>query len=280
MARPPRIELPGGLYHVMSRGRHDGPIYENEQDRRSCLALVAEAVERYDWRCYAYCQMIDHYHLVLRTIKPNLSAGMRFLNGVYTQDVNRRHCRSGPVLQGRYKTVLVDPIRYFLPLCRYIVLNPVRAGLVPSPGDWPWSSYRATVGEEPMPSWLSADSLLIQFSTDRDEARSRYRDYVAKGAGERDFWQNIRLQRYLGDEDFVKKMQAAGRDPQATPANNEARSRVPSLAEIAASTATRNEALVEAYATGAYSYADLARYFGLHPGSIGRIVNAGRKAAT
>lgn len=273
MARPLRIELPGALYHATSRRHHDEPIYDDEQDRKRFLEILAEVVERFDWRCYAYCQMTNHYHLVFKTMDANLSAGMRYLNGVYTQASNRRHGRTGPVFNGRYKTVVVDARRYFLPLCRYIVLNPVRAGIAPTPEAWRWSSYRATAGIEPAPDWLATASLLEHFSPHQLEAQARYRDFVNEGVGERGFWKNIRQQLYLGDDDFVRAMQAACDIPEHPGISREQRRPpAPSLGEIAASAATRNDALVEAYKTGAYSYTDLARHFGLHPGSIGRII--------
>lgn len=273
MVRPLRIELPGALYHVTSRGLRDYPVYDDDLDRTSFLEILAEVVERYDWRCYAYCQMTNHYHLVVRTMDANLSAGMRFLNGVYTQTSNRRHGRNGPVFRGRYKAVLVQAERYFTRLCRHVVLNPVRAGMAKTPDAWRWSSFRATAGAEPAPSWMHPASLLEHFSQDRAEAQTRYRKFVSDGIGDSCVWQNLRQQLYLGDREFVKRMQAACELPDHPGVNAEhRRPPVASLDEITTAARTRNEALVEAYRTGAYSYTDLARYFGLHPGSVGRIV--------
>jgi putative transposase len=99
------------------------------------------------WECYAYCLMTNHYHLVIETPDANLARGMRQLNGVYTQCFNRHHGHTGHVFQGRYKAILVDRDSYLLELARYVVLNPVRVGMVKSPQQWRWSSYAAMMGE-------------------------------------------------------------------------------------------------------------------------------------
>lgn len=272
MARPLRIEFAGALYHVTSRGDRQEPIYEDDKDREAFLRTLAEVVVRFNWRCHAYCLMTNHYHLVVDTPDGNLSKGMRQLNGVYTQASNRRHGRVGHLFQGRFKAILVDKDSYLLELTRYVVLNPVRAGMVKSPGEWYWSSYRAMVGEAPTADWLATDGLLAQFGTQRDEARRGYRRFVAEGAA--DIWSGLRQQIYLGDEKFVVKMQEKApvqQDPVSIP---QAQRRKPalSLAAISAKHHERNAAMVEAYATGAYSYREIAEHFGVHPATVGRVV--------
>ena len=153
MARPLRIEFAGALYHVTSRGDRREPIYEDDHDRGVFLEVLAEVVARFNWLCHAYCLMTNHYHLIVETVEGNLSKGMRQLNGVYTQASNRRHGRVGHLFQGRFKGILVDKDAYLLELTRYVVLNPVRAGIVPYAEDWPWSSNRAMVGAVPAPDW-------------------------------------------------------------------------------------------------------------------------------
>src|SRR3972149_4573760 len=163
MARPLRIEYPGALYHVTARGNAREAIFRDDPDRGAFLVILGRVVERYNWLCHAYCLMGNHYHLLVETPDGDLSKGMRQLNGLYTQRSNRRHRRVGHIFQGRYKAILVDKDSYLLELCRYIVLNPVRAHLVKSVERWPWSSYRATVGERAAPAWLSTEALLAQF---------------------------------------------------------------------------------------------------------------------
>ena len=145
MARPLRIEFADAFYHITSRGDRREAIYEDDEDRKAFLNILAEVVARYNWICHAFCLMTNHYHLLIETVDGNLSQGMRQLNGVYTQASNRRHRRVGHLFQGRFKGILVDKEAYLLELSRYVVLNPVRAGMVESPEQWPWSSYRAMV---------------------------------------------------------------------------------------------------------------------------------------
>ena len=140
MTRPLRLEFPGALYHLTARGDRREDIFLDDTDRQTFLDLLAKEIRQQRWRLYAYCLMSNHYHLLIETPEGNLVAGMRRLNGVYTQAFNRRHGRVGHVLQGRYKSILVDKDAYLLELARYIVLNPVRAGMVKRVQDWPWSS--------------------------------------------------------------------------------------------------------------------------------------------
>jgi putative transposase len=130
MARPLRLEFSGAVYHVTARGDRREAIFLDDQDRQRFLGLLGREIGQQNWLLYAYCLMSNHYHLLLETPEANLARGMRRLNGVYTQGFNRRYGLSGHVLQGRYKAILVDRDAYLLELSRYVVLNPVRAGLV------------------------------------------------------------------------------------------------------------------------------------------------------
>jgi putative transposase len=147
MARPLRIEFPDAVYHITSRGNGRADIYLDERDRESFLQTLGDVCRRMRWVFYASCLMTNHYHLVIETLDANLARGMRQLNGVYTQCFNRHHGHTGHVFQGRYKAILVDRDAYLLELARYVVLNPVRAGMVKSPQQWRWSSYAAMMGE-------------------------------------------------------------------------------------------------------------------------------------
>ena len=130
MARPLRIEFAQAVYHVTSRGDRREPIFQDDKDRLLFVDLLGHALERVDACALAYCLMDNHYHLVVCTRQPNLSALMRHVNGVFTQRVNRRHGNVGHVFQGRYKAILVDRDAYLLEVCRYVDLNPARAGMV------------------------------------------------------------------------------------------------------------------------------------------------------
>ncbi len=164
MARPLRLELAGGLYHVTSRGDRREEIYDDEKDREKWLEILGHTCKRFNWRCYAYCLMDNHYHIIIETAEANLSKGMRQLNGVYTQYYNIRHKHAGHVFQGRYKGILVEQDAYLLELVRYVVLNPVRAGMTKSIGKWKWSSYKSMIGKVSAPLWFERDWILGQFS--------------------------------------------------------------------------------------------------------------------
>jgi len=155
MSRPLRVEFPGALYHLTARGNNKDEIFLNDDDRLCFLELFGQEIEQQRWICYAYCLMDNHYHLLVETPEGNLVNGMRRLNGRYTQTFNRRHGHVGHVFQGRYKSILVEKDAYLFELSRYIVLNPVRAGMVEVPEAYAWSSYQSAVGLTDSPAWLA-----------------------------------------------------------------------------------------------------------------------------
>jgi REP element-mobilizing transposase RayT len=206
MARPLRLEFEGAIYHVTSRGNDRSPIFRDDSDRNRFLEVLGEIASVTRWSVHAYCLMGNHYHLLLETPRPNLSSGMQRLNGRYTQWFNRRHRRSGHLLQGRYKAILVERDPHLLELCRYVVLNPVRAGIAASAGSWPWSNYRATAGRAAAPKWLEIDWTRSQFSAVKSRASELYRQFVAEGKGARSPLLEVRHQVYLGGEEFLERV--------------------------------------------------------------------------
>ncbi|MCF6257411.1 MAG: transposase [Gammaproteobacteria bacterium] len=217
MARQLRLEFAGGLYHLTARGNAQAAIYQDNDDRKLFLDLLGREIDQQGWLCYAYCLMDNHYHLLIETPEANLSKGMRRLNQVYTQAFNRRHGRVGHVLQGRYKSIVVDKDSYFLELSRYIVLNPVRAGMVKAAQDWSWSNYRATAGIIASPAWLQVKPVWKQLAYKQVEARKRYREFVQQGIGQASPWGQLRGQIYLGEDDFLARMEKLAR--KQSPAN-------------------------------------------------------------
>jgi putative transposase len=149
--------------------------------------------------------MDNHYHLLIETPDGNLSCGMRQLNGVYTQAYNRRHRKVGHIFQGRFKAILVEKESYLLELCRYVVLNPVRAKSVKSPEDWRWSSYSATANESKAVPCLTVDWILGQFGSEKKQAVRSYKEFIMAGLKEDSPWKNLKGQILLGEEGFVDK---------------------------------------------------------------------------
>ncbi len=280
MARPLRLEFSGALYHVTARGDRREPVYEDDEDRRTFLELLGTVVEDFNWVAHAYCLMGNHYHLLVETPDANLGKGMRQLNGTYTQWSNRRHRRVGHLFQGRYKAILVDKEAYLLELCRYIVLNPVRARMVKSAGNWPWSSYRAMLGMQDAPQGLSVDAVLAQFGRGRSLARQRYARFVEQGIKAKSPWEDLKGQIYLGDERFVARMHSK-LDRQNDDINiplAQRRGAAPPLAQFERLHKDRDQAILKAHDTGHYSYSEIAGHFNVHFTTVGRIVRSGRQA--
>ena len=280
MSRPLRLELAGGLYHVTSRGDGREDIYLSEADRLAWLEVFGQVCKRFNWVCHAWCQMSNHYHLLIETPEANLAQGMRQLNGVYTQRFNRAHGRMGHVFQGRYKAILVERDSYLLELARYVVLNPLRAGMVKRLETWPWSSYLATCGQAPVPAWLQTDWILAQFGRQRAGAIRKYVGFVHEGARLPSVWTQLKGQIYLGSEAFVKKMQA---QIEKRPSLNEIpRSQRRVLTQPLTEFEQRYErtvAMARAYMSGQHTMAAIAEHFGVHYSTVSRAVASHEGAA-
>jgi len=274
MSRPLRIELAGGLYHVTSRGDRREAIYGDDQDRRDWLAVLGAVCSRFNWRCHAYCEMTNHYHFVVETPDANLSKGMRQLNGVYTQTCNRRHGLVGHLFQGRFKAILVERDAYLLEVARYVVLNPVRAAIVAQAGEWPWSSYRAMLGQELTPAWLETDWVLGQFGQERSRAQADYAAFVRQGIGQPSVWEGLRHQVFLGSEAFVQRHCLPSKPPERLREVPRAQRRplAPPLAHFAHCYPDRREAMARAFQTGVYSMQEIADHFGVHYSTVSRAV--------
>jgi REP-associated tyrosine transposase len=219
--------------------------------------------------------MDNHYHLLLETPDSNLSKGMRQLNGVYTQKTNRRHKKVGHVFQGRFKSILVQKESYLLELSRYVVLNPVRAGMVRTAKDWPWSSYRDTAGYRLSPKWLTVDWLLSAFAKRKSTAIEKYRVFISAGKNQPSPWDALRNQVFLGSEQYVEDIKnkiAKGKDLSEIP-KSQKRSKPKSLNYYSKNAKTRNEAIYESYKSGGYSMKDIATFYDLHYSWVSRLIS-------
>jgi putative transposase len=178
MTRPLRILEPDGIYNVGSRGNNKETMFRDATDWTEFLRLLAKVSIRHAWEGWAYCLMGNHFHLVVQLPHLGLSEGMQVLNAGYAVRTNARYKRSGHLVRNRFYSHEVEDEEHLLELCRYVVLNPVRAGLCRSPADWPWSSYRATAGLEPPHPFLATAGILEFFGADRSSAERSYCEYV------------------------------------------------------------------------------------------------------
>jgi len=281
MARPLRLEYAGALYHVTARGNARQDIFLDDDDRQRFLGVLDRVVSRFHLLLHAYCLMDNHFHLVVETPEANLSKAMRQLNGVYIQVFNRRHRRVGHVLQGRFKAIVVEREGYLLELCRYVVLNPVRAGLIRQPDTYPWSSYRATAGLASAPACLTVDWLLSQFGRQRSAAQTKYRAFVAEGIGQESPWEQVQGQVLLGSDRFVEQLRPGlqeKRPMKEIPRQQRFADR-PTLRQLfpvrfRANRTQRNETIRRAHVEHGYSLSDIGRVLDLHYSTISRLVSA------
>ncbi|MDI1294244.1 MAG: transposase [Methylobacter sp.] len=275
MARPIRIEYAGALYHITSRGNAREAIFFTDEDRLSFLKILQDQCRTINWLCHAYCLMDNHYHLLIETPDGNLSKGMRQLNGVYTQTFNRHHNRVGHVFQGRYKGILVEKEAYLLELCRYIVLNPVRAQMVRSAKEWPWSSYCSTAGYVEQDELLTSDWILASFAKNKTAAQIKYREFISQGKGQPSPWQSLKNQVYLGNEQFVKEHidSITDKDIELSEIPKSQRKAKPKTMDYYLKQATnRDDAILRAWNSGGYTQKNIADYFSIHYSRVSKII--------
>lgn len=279
MARPLRLEFPEAVYHVTSRGNARQDIFADDSDRQRFLAILSSTIHRYNWICHAYCLMDNHYHLLLETPDPNLSTGMRQLNGMYTQVFNRQHDRVGHVFQGRYKAILVEKDAHLLELCRYIVLNPVAAGIAVQPEAWPWSSYRGTLSAEKAADFLTTAWVLGQFSRNRAQARVQYQRFVAEGLQSEPLWNTLHGQSFLGSTAFAGKLNDLLKEKQQAPEiprrqRYPARLPLDELFTAYDNKTERDRRVAEAHVAHGYLLREIAEHLGIHYTTVSKIIKA------
>ena len=281
MSRPLRIEFQGAVYHVMTRGNAGGAICLDDEDRMKFLSILGEVVQDFEWICHAYCLMTSHYHLLIETPQATLSSGMRQLNGVYTQSFNRNHGRTGHIFQGRFKALLVEKDNYLLELCRYIVLNPVRAGAVSTPQEWKWSSYGGTSGMDRKASFLYPDWILGQFADSQLSARRSYARFVRAGLGQESPWKDIQGGILLGSVRYlssVRKLFQEKEDRQEIPRRERYASR-PSLPDLFEDKFPDDELIAEAHHRYRYTLKDIGDHLGIHYATVSRIIKKCKSGA-
>lgn len=281
MSRPLRIEYPGAFYHVMSRGNAKQTLFLSDSDRISFLHLLAGITRDYCWICHAYCLMNNHYHLIVETPAPNLSKGMRDLNGIYSQEFNRQYHRVGHVMQGRFKSPVIQDDAYFLELSRYVVLNPVRSNLVENPGEWKWSSYLATSGLEAVPDYLHVDLILELLNENIHEARKYYRRFIQQGKGKQashaQIGEVVVGQAVISEE--VKSILASSRHEKSFRRIERYADRIPleRLFYGNKDRSMRNERILRAYYENGYTMSEIADFLEVQCSTVSRVIKRSRE---
>jgi len=293
MARKPRLDVPGGLYHVILRGNAQQDIFFDDDDRQVFYDLLGEGCRRFGYRVHAFCLMSNHVHLAIQTSEKPLSLGLHNLSFRYTRHVNKTQDRGGHLFQGRYKALLVDADSYLLELVRYIHLNPVRARLVRDAINYPHSGHTGYMGKRHF-EFLTIDWVLAQFGDRADVARKRYSRFVAEGSGEgrrEEFHQGLSEARVIGADSFKEQaLRAAGEGSHRAPTLDQLVDWVCESAGIHAgelATPSRNRALSRTRAligwlakeSGAGSLSALARRFKRDVSSLSRGVERIERAA-
>lgn len=281
MARRPRLLFKGASYHVMSRGNRKGTIFRGDVDRLNFLERLSQARERYHVRWRSFVIMDTHYHLLAETPHGNLSEVMKFVNGVFTQDWNRRRRTTGHVFEGRFTSILIESGQYMRNVYRYIALNPVDAGYVDAPAAWPWSSHRAIAGLVAPPEFLDLDGLELTFGgATIQDAQRNYHDFIRSGTvisdycgrefvvGSDRFKSNVR--ELIGDNLYLVNV----------PRSYRALAR-PSLAKLFAGhdndLEARNRMILRAQVVHGYTQTEIARTLAIHPDTVGAVVRRIRR---
>lgn len=277
MSRQLRIEYPGALYHVTARGNGKAIIFIDDYDRYKFLDTLENCIKAFNFICHGYCIMGNHYHLLIETPDANLSAGIHRLNSIYAQYFNKQYDHIGHVFQGRFKAIIVQRDNYLLELCRYIVLNPVRAGIVNHPSEYKWSSYCHTIGTaEKISPFLTTDWILAQFDSDFSLARIRYINFVMDGINADSPMKDIRTGLILGNKSFMEALTnriSKYKDDIDIPREQRyvCRENLSSLFKDLRflTKKSRNELIFTAYSKHGYTQKEIAKLINMHVVTIG-----------
>ncbi len=274
MSRPIRIQFENAFYHITSRGNDQKDIFLSNADRSLFFEILKETVRDASWICHAYCLMGNHYHLLVETPEANLSVGMRQLNSNYAQSFNRKNNRTGHLFKGRFDSRLVQKDAYLLAVARYVVQNPIRAGIVEKPELWAWSSYLPTAAPYNWVPFLTRDFILEQFSGDPERGRLEYRAFVAD-LGSPSPWNELRGGVLLGNDKWVREVEKLFIEKHGEseiPWHQRLAARV-SLARIFEDGARGRDYLVhDAYHVHGYKMKEIADYLGLTKARVSQIL--------
>jgi len=278
MSRPIRIQYPGALYHIMSRGNERKDIFKDKKDYQNFIEIFSDVIDQYNWQCYAYCLMPNHYHLLIKTIDPNLSMGMRQLNGRYTQKFNIKNKRFGHLFQGRYKSILVEEDIYRHQLIRYITFNPIRAKLVNNLKDWQWNSYLEVMGMKKLTGCVSAKYVLNLFNQNNDQSIENYHKYIYANEENEASIKEIKGGIILGSIKFIEEiknhLKVQNKDIELPVRERMAyRPLLSDLFKDVTNKQERNTLMCKAHKEYNYSLSEIAKITNLHYTTISRVIN-------
>ncbi len=272
MARPVRIEYPGAYYYISSKGMDEKSIFKDVKDKQEFLQILQDVIGRMQWEVFAYNLMPDSFQLFIKTPKPNLSKGMRQLNGIYTQRYNVKYESQGNIFHGRFKAVLVEE-QSFADVARHVVHVPILKRKARKLDKWKWSSYQATIGASEAPEWLNTTAVLAHFGKQKKRAQTAFTKALAVTDKDFDIIQSVKGQILLGSDTFVakwKKQLATGKVMDK--ARQRKAKKVKPLSDFGKRFKNIKTAMVKAYETGNYTLDQIGSHFGVHYSTVSRTV--------
>ena len=298
MGRAKRLQFPGACYYIVLQGNNRQDIFMSNQDRRYFLSLLRAYKDRCELKVYAYCLMAHDAHLLIETVRPNLSLAMQGFNTVYTKYFNGVHNTVGHVFQGRYKALVVDKEHFLAEMTRFVHLQPVRAGLKEKPWRYQWSSCAAYVESDQREPLVDSDAVLAQYGKLRIKQSVRYLQYIKdrlKSAS--DFVLPVARGLAVGSEGFLSRMEERGASPAAAPKAASMADAKRILAEVAAKhglepeklvgplqwreiAAARRAAIHRIWKEAHMGVTELSRLFNRTPSAISQVIRAMEEAVS
>ena len=272
MARPVRIEYSGAYYYISSKGIEGESVFKDVKDRQEFLQILQEVIGRMQWEVFAYNLLPDSFHLFIKTPKPNLSKGMRQLNGIYTQRYNVKYEKQGNIFHGRFKAVLVEQ-QSFMDVVQHVLHMPVLKRKARKLDKWKWSSYQATAGLAEEPEWLMSTEVLSHYGKQKKRAQTALIKAVAGMDKDFNISSSVQGQILLGSDAFVtkwKKQLATGKVMDK--ARQRKSKKVKPLSDFGKRFKNIKTAMVKAYETGNYTLDQIGTHFGVHYSTVSRTV--------
>ncbi|MCU7939887.1 MAG: transposase family protein [gamma proteobacterium symbiont of Bathyaustriella thionipta] len=272
MARPVRIEYPGAFYYISSKGVEGEAVFNDVKDRQEFLQILQEVIGRMQWEVFAYNLLPDSFQLLIKTPKPNLSKGMRQLNGIYTQRYNVKYDKQGNIFHGRFKAVLVEE-QSFIDVAQHVLHMPILRRKARKLDKWKWCSYQATAGLAEGPEWLNTEAVLSHYGKQKKRAQTALIKAIAGMDKDFDITSSVQGQILLGSDSFVakwKKQLASGKVMDK--ARQRKAKKVKPLSDFGKRFKDIKTAMVKAYETGNYTLDQIGTHFGVHYSTVSRTV--------